>query len=174
MPDAIEAKHMARALREALAARSVTLSHSQSLELIAEAHGFADWNTFAARAAPAGGDIRFEDSISILRMFDAEKTRAFYIDLLGFQVDFEHRFEAGFPLYMGISRGGLRLHLSEHHGDATPGSAVFIEMRGLDAFHAEISARGSRAGIEDGPVAGMRVLQLWDPVSNRLRFAERG
>ena len=173
MPDTADAKQMARALREALAARSVTLTHSQSLELIAQSLGHADWNTFAAKAKAAGGDIRFERAIPILRMFDIDKTKAFYVDLLGFQVDFEHRFEANFPLYMQVSRGGLRLHLSEHNGDATPGSAVFVEMAGLDAFHAEVSARGSHAGIEDGPVPGMRVLQLWDPVSNRLRFAER-
>ena len=176
MPNVDEAKQMARALRDALATKSVALTHSQSLELIAQTHGFADWNTFAAKANPApahAAGIRFEDAVPILRMFDPEKTKAFYVELLGFQIDFEHRFEAGFPLYMQVSRGGLRLHLSEHHGDATPGSASLIYMRGLDAFHAEISARGNRAGVEDGPVLGMRVLQLWDPASNRLRFAER-
>jgi predicted enzyme related to lactoylglutathione lyase len=118
-------------------------------------------------------NVHLQVAIPILRMFDVEKTKAFYVDLLGFAVDFEHRFEAGFPLYMQVSRAGLRLHLSEHNGDAAPGSAVFIEMTGLDAFRAEISARGGHAGIEDGPVPGMRVLQLWDPASNRLRFAER-
>ena len=50
--------------------------------------------------------------VPILRMFDVEKARAFYIGWLGFTVDFEHRFEPTFPLYMGISRGGCRLHLS--------------------------------------------------------------
>jgi len=124
-------------------------------------------------ATHGGGDIRFEGAVPILRMFDEAKTKAFYVDLLGFQIDFEHRFEADFPLFMQVSRGGLRLFLSEHNGDGTPGAVVFLYMQGLDAFHAEISARGSRAGIEDGPVAGMRVLQVWDPVSNRLRFAER-
>jgi catechol 2,3-dioxygenase-like lactoylglutathione lyase family enzyme len=176
MPDANEAKLMARALRDALAVRSVAVTHSQSLELIAQTLGSADWNTFAAKAAPApsvDADIRFEVAIPILRMFDIEKTKAFYVDLLGFSVDFEHRFEANFPLFMQVSRGGLRLFLSEHHGDATPGSTAFIYMTGLEAFHAEISARGSHAGIEEGPVPGMRVLQVWDPVSNRLRFAER-
>lgn len=176
MPTTDEAKRMARALREALAGRKVAITHSEALELVAKSLDHADWNTFAARAdAPAvrEGDVRFGDAIPILRMFDVKKTKAFYVDRLGFQVDFEHRFEAGFPLYMQVSRPGLRLHLSEHNGDATPGSAVFIEMTGLDAFQAEIRARGSRAEVEEGPVPGMRVLQLWDPVSNRLRFAER-
>lgn len=178
MPDISEAKRMARALREAMTARSVSLTHSQSLEVIAQTLGHADWNTLSAKAgeAPqptAGEAVRFEAALPILRMFDVARTKAFYVDLLGFSVDFEHRYEENFPLFMQVSRAGLRLHLSEHHGDGTPGSAVYIYMKGIDAFHAEISARGGHAGIEPGPAPNMRVLQLWDPSSNQLRFAER-
>ena len=64
----------------------------------------------------------------ILRSFDEAKARAFYLDFLGFKVVFEHRFHAGAPLYMGIARGDCHLHLSEHHGDATPGSSMRIEV----------------------------------------------
>ena len=148
MTDSTEAKRLARNLREALAARSLTLTHSQSLELLAQTLGYADWNTLAAKAAPRDDEVLLEDAVPILRMFDLEKTKAFYVGLLGFEIDFEHRFEAGFPLFMQVSRGGLRLHLSEHNGDATPGSAVNIYLKGLDAFHAEISGRGSRAGYQ--------------------------
>jgi hypothetical protein len=31
------------------------------------------------------------------------------------------------PIYLQVSRGDLVLHLSSHHGDGTPGTAVFIE-----------------------------------------------
>lgn len=55
-----EAKTMARSLRTALAAQTITVSHAQSLELIAQAFGLADWNTLAARIktdeAPADGE----------------------------------------------------------------------------------------------------------------------
>jgi hypothetical protein len=107
-----------------------------------------------------------------LRMFEVTKTKAFYVGLLGFKIDWEHRFGDDFPLYMQVTRGGLRLHLSEHHGDATPGSAVYIYLEGLDALHAELAAKGSHAAIEDGP-GNLRVLPLWDPSGNRLRFAEQ-
>ena len=50
--------------------------------------------------------------IPILRIFDVAKAREFYLDYLGFTVDFEHRFHDDAPLYMGISRDGLALHLS--------------------------------------------------------------
>ena len=178
MPDTEDAKRMARALRDALATQAVTLTHSQSLELIAKTLGHADWNTLSAKSAdPPLGDrstgADLMDAIPILRMFDVEKAKAFYVDLLGFKLDWEHRFEPGYPLYMQVSRDGLRLHLSEHHGDATPGSVVYIHLKGLDALHAELAARGSRAHIEPGPNPDSRMLSLWDPFGNRLRFAER-
>lgn len=48
MRDFRDAKLMAQSLREALAAKSVTVSHSESLELIARALGSGDWNTLSA------------------------------------------------------------------------------------------------------------------------------
>jgi len=48
MRDFRDAKTMARTLRAALAARGLKITISQSLELIAEAFGVADWNTLAA------------------------------------------------------------------------------------------------------------------------------
>ncbi|WP_217576120.1 LON peptidase substrate-binding domain-containing protein [Mesorhizobium sp. GbtcB19] len=44
-----DAKAMAQTLSEALAAKSVSLSHSESLELIAKILGLRDWNILAAR-----------------------------------------------------------------------------------------------------------------------------
>jgi catechol 2,3-dioxygenase-like lactoylglutathione lyase family enzyme len=176
MTDVQDAKKMARLLRDGLAAKAVTVTHSHALELVAQMFGRSDWNTMAATqvqptaSAPSG--VSLSDAIPILRSFDEAKAKAFYVEFLGFKLDWEHRFEPGFPLYMQVSRGGLRLHVSEHHGDATPGSTTFIDMHGLDALLAELRTRGSRARIEPGPVANMRVLSIPDPFGNRLRFAE--
>ena len=52
----------------------------------------------------------------ILRIFDEAKALEFYVDFLGFKVDWQHRFEANFPLYLQVSLGECVLHLSEHHG----------------------------------------------------------
>ena len=51
MRDFRDAKAMAQTLREALNAKSVSLTHSESLELIAKILGFRDWNALAARIA---------------------------------------------------------------------------------------------------------------------------
>lgn len=50
----------------------------------------------------------FGAPVPVLRMFDVEKARAFYLGWLGFSVEFEHRFEPTAPLYMGISRGACK------------------------------------------------------------------
>jgi len=49
MRDFRDAKAMAQTLREALKAKSVSLTHSESLELVARTLGFPDWNHLAAR-----------------------------------------------------------------------------------------------------------------------------
>jgi ATP-dependent Lon protease len=49
MRDFRDAKAMAQTLRDALKAKSVTLTNSESLELIAKIFGFRDWNVLSAR-----------------------------------------------------------------------------------------------------------------------------
>ena len=179
-----DAKLMAKTLRDTLAARQVALSHSEALEIVARQFGFADWNVAAASqgefrdgppTAPTEPDgIRFEMGIPILRIFDLAKAREFYLDFLGFSLDWDHRFGPNFPIYMQVSRAGLKLHLSEHHGDASPGATVFVRMRGVDAYRAELIGKRysySKPGIqEDGP--GGRMLEVPDPFGNRIRFCE--
>jgi ribosomal-protein-alanine N-acetyltransferase len=118
--------------------------------------------------------IELDRVIPILRIFDIAKAKAFYLDYLGFTLDWEHRFEPKLPLYMQVSRGNVRLHLSEHHGDGTPGTAVYIQMRGLAELHADLRAKEYdylRPGLDpDGP--GGPTMNLLDPFGNTLRFTE--
>jgi catechol 2,3-dioxygenase-like lactoylglutathione lyase family enzyme len=110
--------------------------------------------------------------IPILRMFDEQKAREFYVGFLGFNIDFEHRFEPGLPLYMQVSRAGAVLHLSEHHGDATPGSAVRIGVGDLDALASEFREKDykfARPSIQEQPW-GLRELIVGDPFGNRIVF----
>ena len=77
--------------------------------------------------------------VPILRIFDEAKAKEFYVDYLGFNVDWEHRFEADMPLYMQVSQDEIVIHLSEHHGDCTPGAALRIETERLEELHERIS-----------------------------------
>jgi uncharacterized glyoxalase superfamily protein PhnB len=119
-------------------------------------------------------NVKLGRTTPILRIFDLSKAEEFYIDFLGFQVDWRHRFDENFPAYLQVSRGECVLHLSEHHGDATPGSRVIIEMAGIDDLHAELSQRNYRYAkphVEDTEW-GSRLLSVTDPFGNRLTFSQ--
>jgi catechol 2,3-dioxygenase-like lactoylglutathione lyase family enzyme len=119
--------------------------------------------------------MKFGQPTPILRMFDEAKAREFYVDFLGFKIDWEHRFEPGLPLYMQISKDSCILHLSEHYGDSTPGAALRIETDELEAFQKQLLAkhyRHARPGIEDMPW-GSKDMSIRDPFGNRLTFTSR-
>jgi uncharacterized glyoxalase superfamily protein PhnB len=116
--------------------------------------------------------MSFGKATPILRIFDETKAKEFYVGFLGFTIDWEHRFEDGLPLYMQISKDGCVLHLSEHHGDATPGAAMRIETNELLEFQTQLLAKSykyARPGIEETPW-GTRDMSVRDPFGNRLTF----
>ena len=116
--------------------------------------------------------MRALQTIPILRIFDETKAREFYVGFLGFQVDWEHRFEPGLPLYMQVSKDDCIIHLSEHHGDCSPGGHLRIETTGLDEYRNGLLAKKykySRPGIEEMPW-GAREMTIGDPFGNKLTF----
>jgi uncharacterized glyoxalase superfamily protein PhnB len=116
--------------------------------------------------------MSFGKTTPILRMFDEAKAKEFYVDFLGFKVDWEHRFEEALPLYMQISKDGCVIHLSEHHGDCSPGAALRIETNELDEFQRELLAKQykyARPAINETPW-GSRDMSLCDPFGNKLTF----
>lgn len=114
--------------------------------------------------------------IPVLRSFDEVRTRDFYIDFLGFEHVFEHRFEEWAPLYMGVRHGDCLIHLSEHYGDATPGATVQIWVDDVVAYAAELRAKkygNSRPGVPEETPWGTREIGIKDPASNTLIFFSR-
>jgi catechol 2,3-dioxygenase-like lactoylglutathione lyase family enzyme len=109
----------------------------------------------------------------ILRSFDEKRAKAFYLDFLGFELVFEHRFEDWAPLYMAVKKGDCVLHLSEHYGDGTPGSSVRIPVDDVKAYMAELRSKefgNSRPGEPHLQEWGSWEITIADPASNRLTF----
>jgi catechol 2,3-dioxygenase-like lactoylglutathione lyase family enzyme len=110
----------------------------------------------------------------ILRLFDGVKAREFYLDFLGFRLDFEHRFEPDLPLYMRISFGGVAIDLSEHHGDGSPGSKIIIAMHGIEDYHRSLLAKRyayARPGLQKQDW-GETTMTIADPFYNQIVFSE--
>jgi hypothetical protein len=64
MRDFRDAKAMARALRDALKAKAVETTHSESLELIAKAFGYDNWNILSAKIEAAESPLSAQGSLS--------------------------------------------------------------------------------------------------------------
>lgn len=110
--------------------------------------------------------------IPVLRIFDLAAARAFYLDYLGFKIDWQHQFGENFPLYLQISKADLILQLSQHHGDVTPGSYIRIWMQDLEGFALQLQSHDYRFAKPALQHTEWETLELsiLDPFSNRLCF----
>ncbi len=99
----------------------------------------------------------------IMRVADANSAFLWY-QQLGFVKEWEHQFESGLPLYVGMARGDLRMHLSEHTGDARPGTLVYLYVEDVDALAGTLGV----TEIDDMPWG--RDFEVTDPDGNRLRI----
>ena len=106
------------------------------------------------------------------RITDARRSLAFYREGLGFAVDWEHRFEPGFPVFMQLTRNGQSIYLTEHAGDCEVGGAAYFIVADVDACHSDFAAQRiiHIYPPEDTPW-GTREMGVIDPDGNRLRFA---
>lgn len=114
---------------------------------------------------------RTQSVVPQLRMLSAQASMPFYLDTLGFVVDWEHRFDAGMPLFAQLTRAGHTIFLSEHAGDCEPGGAVYFWVDDVDDCHRRFFAGGAPhlTSPADTPW-GTREFTVIDPAGNRLRF----
>jgi hypothetical protein len=108
---------------------------------------------------------------------DYSQVLAFYIDWLGFQIDWEEQPSRG-RIYLQISRSDMLLHLSSSPADSSAGATVRVEVHGLPAYHRQLLGKKE---LPMRPLLGPaywndRVLEMvvTDPFGNRLIFCEPG
>jgi catechol 2,3-dioxygenase-like lactoylglutathione lyase family enzyme len=107
-----------------------------------------------------------EAVVPVLYVEDAAPAVAWYARL-GFVKEWGHQFEPGFPWFVSVARGEVRLYLSEHNGDARPNTLVHLYVRDVDAVSEEFGVP-----VDEDGLAG-RQCALVDPDGNRLRVATR-
>src|SRR5262245_17476077 len=110
--------------------------------------------------------------IPALRITHYQRAKEFYLEHLGFTLEWEHRFEPGFPVFMSIFRDGMQLYLTEHEGDCKVGGLVHFVIADVDAWNAEFEGRGVRATDPPNNDLGFRNMTVTDPDGNQLRFME--
>jgi catechol 2,3-dioxygenase-like lactoylglutathione lyase family enzyme len=107
-----------------------------------------------------------EEVVPVLYVENADRAVAWYARL-GFRKEWEHQFEPGFPLFVSVARGSVRLYLSEHKGDSRPNTLLHLYVKDIDTVSQEFGLPVDEEGL-----AG-RECDLEDPDGNRLRVATR-
>ena len=112
--------------------------------------------------------------IPVIRIFDVQKAKEFYIDWLEFNLVWEHMFEENFPLYMEVSKDNVKFHLTEHSGDCTPGSKVFIFCNNINEYCEKLKAKNYKFYKPSVKKTFYNTLcmDVTDPFGNRLSFNE--
>ncbi len=110
--------------------------------------------------------------VPALRITNYERSKKFYLDQLGFILEWEHRFEPKFPVFMSVTLDGMRLYLTEHSGDCQVGGLVHFVVSDVDALHDTFKKR--QVPITEAPNddLGFRNMTITDPDGNSLRFME--
>ncbi len=113
----------------------------------------------------------------IFRIFDYTKAIEFYVEWLGFKIDWEDK-KPAIPVYMQLSLGEIMLHLTEHHGDCSPGARAYIDnFENLKGFHKMLLSKNykfNRPGLSSSPWDSQTLcMEVIDPFGNRLSFNGR-
>ena len=116
-------------------------------------------------------------SIPVLRMLDESAARAFYLDFLGFAIDWEHRFtpsRAESPLYLQLHLGDAVVHLDGHADQNTPVAEIRIPVRDLQGYAEHLRSKrpdGHEITPVDPRYEGKPTdLNLVDPAGNMITF----
>lgn len=111
-------------------------------------------------------------AIPVLRIFDLDKAKAFYVDYLGMEVLWEHRFSPELPIYLAVQKGELVFHLSEHSGDCSPGAKVFVNVSDVTGLFKQLEARSYDFCNPELGIApwGDQSFTVVDPFSNQIVF----
>ncbi len=116
-----------------------------------------------AQAATAG-PIAFEGVSPIFNVKDIRASLAYYVDILGFKVDW-----GGETAFAAVSRGGCQIMLCE--GDqGYPGGWVWVGVGNAGRLHDELRARGARIRHRPTNYEWAYEMQVEDLDGNVLRM----
>jgi len=108
--------------------------------------------------------IEFGGVTPVLRVNNAAASRDYYVQALGFQVDFEYE-----DYFVSVSRGKTHLFLCQ--GDqGHPGSWVWIDGKDVDALYLEYKASGAKIRHPPTNYSWALEMQVEDLDGNVLRF----
>ncbi|WP_386356986.1 bleomycin resistance protein [Xanthomonas campestris] len=109
--------------------------------------------------------------IPVLRITSASASFPFYVQGLGFTVDWEYRHEPDLPVFAQLTRGCQSIFLTEHADDCQVGGAIYFAVPDVDECHQAFQAAGLvQSGAPNNTAWKTREILVVDPDGNRLTF----
>lgn len=113
--------------------------------------------------------------IPAFRTTDYTRSKAFYVEGLGFKIDWEHQFEPHFPVFAQITKDEMTIYLTEHTGDCQVGGLIHFFVPNVDSWYSELKLNKETSIIEppNEDLEGLRMMKVVDPDGNQLRICTR-
>lgn len=108
-----------------------------------------------------------ELAVPILPVDDLAKAKAFYVDVLGFEVTFEQS-EDGVNGLLGVRRGTIALTLDCPMAGHGRQACVAFEVENADRYYQEWRRRTAIAQAPKDEAWGARTFDLQDPFGNTI------
>ena len=114
-------------------------------------------------------------AMPVLEIRSYQDAVAFYVDWLGFRIDWEWRSSKDSPVYMQISRDGLYLRLNSYQSDGAKHCAMVVD--DLEAYVHEWKTKcpdwqDEMRVVDLGNPKPAKLMDLEDPFGNTLAFQE--
>jgi hypothetical protein len=112
--------------------------------------------------------------VPVLRITSYERSKAFYVDGLGFTIDWEHRCKPACPVFMQLTRDAMTIDLSQHTGDCSTAGSSCSMSPNVDEWYDELQAKF--VSVHEPPNESLQVLRdmtLIDPDDNTIRICTR-
>jgi len=116
-----------------------------------------------------------KSAIPVIRVSSSVAASAFYCAQLGFTQAFAYRPDdtKPDPCYMGLFRGGARIHVSSFESNGPTGMSVAFVVDDVRALHAEFVEKGVPIHMPPTDQTwGNREMYVRDPDDNKLAFIQ--
>lgn len=111
--------------------------------------------------------------IPAFRITNYTRSKMFY-KRMGFQVDWEHRFEPHFPVFAQISKDKMAIYLTEHTEDCQVGGLIHFFVPNVDNWYSELNnTKDVHIEPPNEDLEGLRMITVVDPDGNQLRICTR-
>lgn len=113
--------------------------------------------------------------IPAFRITDYIRSKVFYVEGMGFRIDWEHQYEPHFPVFAQISKDEMTIYLTEHTEDCQVGGLIHFFVPNVDNWYSELKSKKDIRIIEppNEDLEGLRMMTVLDPDGNQLRICTR-